>query len=99
MERRAPSPVQAEAARKASHYDSTISSLPSTAVCPMSESGKEIKSTFATTCNTNTIESAFSLLKRGLTEAFHKVSLEHLQRYLNEFSFGSTIVKRLICSG
>jgi transposase-like protein len=37
--------------------------------------------------HTNTVESAFSLFKRGLTGAFHKVSLKHLQRYLNEFSF------------
>ncbi|HTC46180.1 MAG TPA: transposase [Candidatus Aquilonibacter sp.] len=35
---------------------------------------------------TNTVESAFSLFKRGLTGA-HKVSLKHLQRYLNEFSY------------
>ena len=37
--------------------------------------------------HTNTVESAFSLFKRGLTGAFHKVSLKHLQRYLNEFQF------------
>ena len=37
--------------------------------------------------HTNTVESAFSLFKRGLTGAFHKVSLKHLQRYLNEFEF------------
>lgn len=37
--------------------------------------------------HTNTVESAFSLFKRGLTGAFHKVSLKHLQRYLNEFAF------------
>jgi len=37
--------------------------------------------------HTNTVESAFSLFKRGLTGAFHKVSLKHLQRYLDEFSF------------
>jgi transposase-like protein len=37
--------------------------------------------------HTNTVESAFSLFKRGLNGAFHKVSLKHLQRYLDEFSF------------
>jgi transposase-like protein len=36
---------------------------------------------------TNTVESAFSLFKRGLNGAFHKVSLKHLQRYLDEFEF------------
>jgi len=36
---------------------------------------------------TNTVESAFSLFKRGLAGASHKVSLKHLQRYLNEFEF------------
>src|SRR5438132_11911743 len=37
--------------------------------------------------HTNTVESAFSLFKRGLTGAFHKVSLKHLQRYLEEFAY------------
>jgi transposase-like protein len=37
--------------------------------------------------HTNTIESAFSLLKRGIVGNFHKVSIKHLQRYLNEFSY------------
>jgi transposase-like protein len=37
--------------------------------------------------HTNTVESTFSLFKRGVTGAFHKVSLKHLQRYLNEFQF------------
>lgn len=36
---------------------------------------------------TNTIEGAFSLLKRGLYGTFHSVSREHLHRYLAEFSF------------
>ncbi|MGH9437819.1 MAG: IS1595 family transposase [Terriglobia bacterium] len=37
--------------------------------------------------STNTIESVFSLLKRGLVGTFHHVSEEHLQRYLHEFDF------------
>lgn len=37
--------------------------------------------------HTNTVESAFSLFKRGLTGSFHAVSIKHLQRYLNEFSY------------
>jgi transposase-like protein len=37
--------------------------------------------------HSNTVESAFSLFKRGVTGSFHKISLKHLQRYLNEFSF------------
>lgn len=37
--------------------------------------------------HTNTAESYFSLLKRGVMGAFHHVSKEHLPRYCNEFSF------------
>lgn len=37
--------------------------------------------------HTNTTENAFSLLKRGLYGAFHKVSEKHLNRYCNEFSY------------
>jgi len=37
--------------------------------------------------HTNTIENAFSLLKRGIIGNFHQVSIKHLQRYLNEFGF------------
>jgi transposase-like protein len=37
--------------------------------------------------HTNTVESAFSLLKRGIVGSFHKISIKHLQRYLNEFSY------------
>jgi hypothetical protein len=36
--------------------------------------------------HTNTIEDAFSLLKRGIYGTFHKVSIKHLGRYCNEFS-------------
>lgn len=37
--------------------------------------------------HTNTVESAFSLLKRGIIGNFHQVSIKHLQRYLNEFQY------------
>ena len=37
--------------------------------------------------HTNTIENAFSLLKRGIYGSYHKVSIKHLGRYCNEFSF------------
>jgi transposase-like protein len=37
--------------------------------------------------HTNTAESYFSLLKRGVIGSFHHVSKQHLDRYCNEFSF------------
>ncbi len=37
--------------------------------------------------HTNTIEGFWSLLKRGLTGVYHSVSPQHLQAYLNEYSF------------
>ena len=36
---------------------------------------------------TQHIESAFSLLKRGVFGSFHKISIKHLGRYCNEFSY------------
>lgn len=36
---------------------------------------------------TNGIESAFSLLKRGIVGTWHKVSAKHLQAYLQEMEF------------
>jgi transposase-like protein len=36
---------------------------------------------------TNTVESFFSLFKRGINGAFHHVSKEHLHRYAEEFAF------------
>ncbi len=41
----------------------------------------------ATFWHTNTIECAFSLLKRGITGTYHHVSQKHLRRYLGEFDF------------
>ena len=37
--------------------------------------------------HTNTIENAFSLLKRGVYGTFHQVSIKHLGRYCEEFSY------------
>lgn len=37
--------------------------------------------------HTNTVESAFSLLKRGVIGTWHKVSAKHLQSYCNEMCF------------
>jgi len=36
---------------------------------------------------TNTVESAFSLLKRGIMGSWHKVSAKHLPAYLDEMTF------------
>lgn len=36
---------------------------------------------------TNTVESSFAILKRGLYGTFHSVSEQHLQRYATEFDF------------
>jgi transposase-like protein len=36
---------------------------------------------------TNTIESAFSLLKRGIIGSWHKISAKHLPAYLDEMTF------------
>ncbi len=40
-----------------------------------------------TVCTTNSAESFFSLLKRGVYGAWHHVSPEHLPKYANEFAF------------
>ena len=37
--------------------------------------------------HTNTVESAFSLLKRGIVGSWHKISAKHLSAYLDEVSF------------
>lgn len=37
--------------------------------------------------HTNTVESAFSLLKRGIMGSWHKISAKHLASYLEEMSF------------
>jgi len=37
--------------------------------------------------HTNTVESAFSLLKRGIVGTWHKISAKHLQAYCEEMTF------------
>ena len=37
--------------------------------------------------HTNTVENAFSLLKRGIIGTWHRVSAKHLEAYLNEMCF------------
>jgi transposase-like protein len=37
--------------------------------------------------HTNTVESAFSLLKRGIMGTWHKISVKHLPAYLDEMTF------------
>jgi len=36
---------------------------------------------------TNTVESAFSLLKRGIMGTWHRISAKHLAAYLDEMTF------------
>jgi hypothetical protein len=54
---------------------------------PHSKSGTLGKNTFAAKFHTNTVENSFSLLKRAVIETYHQLSIKHLQRYLNEFSY------------
>lgn len=37
--------------------------------------------------HTQTVESFFAIIKRGVTGSFHSVSEQHLQRYVDEFAF------------
>lgn len=38
-------------------------------------------------CHTNTIESYFAIMKRGLNGVYHHVGSQHLKHYLSEFDF------------
>ncbi len=37
--------------------------------------------------HTNAVESAFSLLKRGIIGTWHRISVKHLRAYLSEMAF------------
>lgn len=45
--------------------------------------------------HSNTVESYFGILKRGITGTYHHVNEAHLQRYLDEFDFRFTNRKSL----
>lgn len=49
--------------------------------------GEYVRWTKSGPIHTNTVESAFSLLKRGIVGTYHQLSVKHLQRYLNEFEW------------
>ena len=49
--------------------------------------GEYARVTAGTLTSTNTVESSFALLKRGLYGTFHHVGEQHLQRYVVEFDF------------
>ena len=46
--------------------------------------------------HSNTVESAFSLLKRGIYGTFNNVSRKHLHRYVAEFDFRWNARKRTL---
>jgi hypothetical protein len=46
---------------------------------------------------TNTVESAFSLLKRGIMGTWHEVSAKHLPAYLDEMVSASIAGRRRPC--
>ncbi len=45
------------------------------------------KDSDGTLVSTNSVESSFSLLRRGLIGTFHHVGVQHLHRYVAEFDF------------
>lgn len=49
--------------------------------------GEYARVTAETLITTNTVESSFAILKRGLYGTFHHVGEQHLQRYATEFDF------------
>jgi IS1 family transposase len=49
--------------------------------------GEYVRYTKSGPIHTNTVESAFSLLKRGIIGTYHQLSVKHLQQYCNEFAW------------
>jgi transposase-like protein len=54
------------------------------------EYAKKSRAVKGASAHTNTVESFFGLLKRGLIGTYHHVSEAHLQRYCTEFDFRFT---------
>lgn len=50
-------------------------------------------------CHTNTAENFFSTFKRGLIGIYHFMSVKHLERYLQEFSFRYNMREQDSCEG
>lgn len=70
--------------------EATIYPIVFSRICPEKHQTVKHKTQYVvpgTDIHTNTIESAFSLLKRGLIGSYHRVSIEHLHRYLSEFEY------------
>jgi transposase-like protein len=66
-------------------YPSAVGDLPHETV---NHSAKEYARYENGACiSTNTVESAFSLLKRGIVGSWHKISAKHLPAYLDEMTF------------
>ncbi|HEY3927340.1 MAG TPA: IS1595 family transposase, partial [Candidatus Koribacter sp.] len=66
-------------------YPSAVGELPHETVNHRAKEYARVEDGFCVT--TNGIESAFSLLKRGIMGTWHKISAKHLQAYLNEMTF------------
>jgi hypothetical protein len=49
--------------------------------------GEYVRYTKSGPLHTNTVESAFSLLKRGIVGTYHQLSVKYLQSYCNEFAW------------
>ncbi len=66
-------------------YQSAVADIPHKTVRHTDQEYVRYEDGFCVT--TNTVESAFSLLKRGIMGSWHKISAKHLPAYLDEMTF------------